>query len=209
MEFRDQKGSLTVETALVFPLVVYSVLLIIFIVLILFCRVNTAIAINRVCDEVTGTYYDAYGKYGAYYNNGPSGGVITEAISETLRSRTRKEDTIEKRLKSEIERSSPVKITAKPEVKITNCFIWQSIDVKVKVDYPVIMGGLFDFFSNDPRFNNDFFKETQTRSLVVSSSESNIRTIDYIGEKVKNSKVTGTISNTVDKIKKKVGEIFK
>lgn len=197
------KGSLSVETALIFPTIVLGILLIIFLIMVFFSRVNTAISINRISNEVAGTYYDAFGRYGAYASGGPSGGIITEAISETLTSRARKELVIKESIIKEVEGNSPIKLKVTPEVKIKNYLLWQSVDLKVEVEYPLIMGGIFTMFSDNPMYADGKFKEVYKREIVVASTESNIRTIDYLADKIKNADIT------VEKIKDKVGKIFK
>lgn len=203
------KGSLSVETALIFPTIVFGILLIIFFILLFFGRVNTAISINRISNEVSGTYYDAFGRYGAYASGGPTGGIITEAISETLTSRARKERVIKEAIVKEVQGNSPIKLTITPKVEIKNYLLWQSVNLDVKVEYPLILGGIFTMFSKDDMYKDGKFIERYKREIIVSSTESNIRTIDYLGEKIKNSKVVGAATKTVDEIKEKVAEIFK
>lgn len=203
------KGSLTVETALIFPMVIFVILAMLFLILLLFSRINTSIAIGRICNEVEGTYYDAYGSYGVYADGAsPSGGVITEAITEVLSSRSRKETAIENKLKKEIEKGSPTKLEIKPKVTITNCILWHNIEIEVEIKYPLPVGGIFAFFTGNDEFKSGTFKETQKRTLMVSSSESNIRTIDYTGEKFTQLQESSKVQEIIEKIKGKIGEIF-
>ena len=199
------KGSLTIETALVFPLVVFGIIFIIFFILLIFCRINTAMSVNKICNEISGTYYDAYGTFGRYSNAGPSGGIITEAISEALFSRSRKEETIREEISNQIQNRTPIKLDISANVDIHNFVIWQSVDIEVNVKYPLIVGWVFEMFTDDPRFSGGTFNESYKRIIVVSSTESNIRSMDYLGEKISDS---GIIDDTISLIKSKISSIF-
>lgn len=197
------KGSLTIETAIIFPLIVFGIIFIILLILLVFCRVNTSISINKICNEISGTYYDVEGKFGS--GNDPTSGVIIEAVSETLFSRERKRQTIEEQINEQIQKSSPLKLNVSAEVEVNNCIIWQGVDINVKVEYPLILGGVFEMFTNDSRFSGGKFIETYKRSIVVSSTENNIRSMDYLGDKIDES---GIIDDIVNTIKSKIGSIF-
>lgn len=213
MNIKNPKGSLTVETALIFPLIVYGILLMIFLILLTFSRIGAAISVNRVCNEITGTYFDAYGRYGAYANSGPSGGIITEAIAEAFTGTNRKEDVIKEVLEKEIARNSPIKLEVDvSKVDAKNYILWQQVDMEIKVKYPLILAGVFQVFGADDRYNDGKFEETHVRHVVVSSTESNIRTIDYLGDKIAQlydgSNFKNKFDTLIGDIKEKIASIF-
>lgn len=205
---KKSKGVLTLEAALVMPVVIYTMFLMIFLSLLIYTRIYVAISVNKATAIATAYWYDSNSPIYNKENNGSS--IIANAIG-TIGSSHIKEDNIKALVEEKIDAAPMNIVKSKVSVDSKNYLIYNNLIVDVECTYKPPLAGLFKLFglSKDGTISDTFRKEVK-----LSSTEENMRAITYIGKLINKATEDGKIQdaiegagNSIDSATEKVKEI--
>lgn len=185
---KKSKGMLTIEAALVMPLVIYIVFIMIFTFLFIYTRVYVALSTNHVMAQATAQWYST----GSDFDTTKSGGsIIGQALSMSL-STDKKEQIIEEKIRTKVENGSPMKVDLGVNVKTSNYIIGQKVKIEVEGKYKLPLSGIFKLMGIT---KDGTITDTYKRTLNLSNTEDNIRTITYASKLVNDN-----VDEILDKI---------
>ena len=195
---RKSRGVLTLEAALVLPIVICTMFLMIFLSLFVYTRLYIAISVNHVASIATAYWYDSNSELYTVDNNYNS--VIANALG-TIGSKQVKIDNLKKKIEKRID-TAPMNIVSKDvTVEAKSYLIYNKLLIKVECTYELPLGGLFDLLglTEDGKLKDKFSKE-----IKFSSTEENMRLIAYLSDKVAqlygNSKIKSEINGKLDEV---------
>lgn len=187
---KKSKGMLTLEAALVMPLVIYTVFIMIFTFLFIYTRVYVLLSTNYVMAQATAQWYSV----GSDFDSTKEGGsVIGQALGMAL-STSKKEKIIEEKIRTKVDDGSPMKVDLKVNVNTSNYIIGQRLHIKVKGKYKLPLSGIFKIMGLT---KDGTITDTYKRTLNLANAEDNIRTVTYVSKLVNKNidSVLGAIEN--------------
>lgn len=171
---KKAKGMLTIEAALVMPLVIYIVFIMISLFLLIYTRTYVAISTNYATSLATAQWYSRDSVFDL--SNSKGGSVIGDAIG-TAFSNGKKESALEEIIENKIQNATPVKITnLKVSADAKNYIIGQKVEVTVDATYNLPVSGLFKLMGIS---KDGTITDTYTKIINITNTEDNIRTITY------------------------------
>ena len=172
---KKNKGLLTIEAALVMPLVIYIVFIMISVFLFVYTRVYVALSTNNVVAQATTQWYST----GSDFDSSSDGGsIIGQAIGIGNSSKA-KEEKVEQKIKDIVKQAAPMKVDLDVKVESSNHIIGQKLDIEVTGTYTLPLGGLFKLIGvSEDGTITDVYKRTAN----LSNAEDNIRMIDYASD---------------------------
>lgn len=192
---KKNKGSLTLEAALIMPLVIYIVFIMISLTFFIYSRIYVGISINHTIAQATSQWYNIDSDYGAESKD--RYGVVANAIGTTLAS-SAKVDTFKNKLSEKIDKGVIVKIDYDVDVKRYNYLVGEKLVINIKCKYNLPLGGLFKLMglSKDGTITDNFKKV-----VMLSNTEDNMRTISYTADLIKRKET----QELINKIKSALG----
>ncbi|SHK19558.1 TadE-like protein [Clostridium cavendishii DSM 21758] len=157
---KSKKGSMTVEMAFIFPIVLVFIIFICFIAAMLYNRTVGVALVNKNLDKAT-IYWSKTNidfKTGAY----TSGGNALYDFESN-----KKKATVGGYIKSDIGNcllANGVKIT--PELDTSNYIIYRKLKAKVTIDYGVPFGGLFKIIGITKPIKDEVYVESVINNPV-------------------------------------------
>lgn len=193
---KKNKGSLTLEAALIMPLVIYIVFIMISLTLFLYSRIYVGISINHTIAQATSKWYNIDSEYGADSKN--KYGVVANAIGTTLASGA-KVDTFKEKLMERVNKGVIVGIDCNINAKSYNYLVGEKLVVDVECTYKLPLGALFKLIglTNQNGTVTDKYKKV----VMLSNTEDNMRTISYTADLIKRKET----QELIDKIKAALG----
>lgn len=193
---KKYKGVLTLEAALIMPLVIYIVILMIMVSLLIYNRVFVALTTNHAVTQATSGWYDLESDFGG--ESKKEYGVIANAISTSFTRETKKE-VLRKKIKERIKKYSPIKVNTEVNITPYNYLVGEKLDIEVICTYNLPLPGLFKLFGVGE--GDGTLKDSFKKNVMLSNTESNMRTVSYVSNLLQRDEVQGTIQGIIDKIK--------
>lgn len=195
---KNKKGVLTIEAALIMPLVIYIIFLMIFMFLLIYSRVYVSLSVDHVAAEVTSQWYSRNSDFDTVKDSKNS---IIAAAFETAMSNSKKIDVVKTKLKNRIDSESgsrgvPIKVDFSSDVSISNYIVGQSMTIKTTCKYTLPIAGVFRLLGLS---GDGTMTDTTTKIVHLSNNEANMRTIKY---------ASGLIKKNYDEILSKIKEKF-
>lgn len=201
---RKKKGSITIEAALIVPLVTAMLIVLIFFGILGYSRVIASVIINDTANKISSTWNSNSGEFSKYIES--EGGNSSKARALYFSSDAEAaEGKVRDYLVGEIERSLPIKPTVSAEVKRSNYLIAESFHLEVSCIYSFPFESMFRFIGMENIINDKYNK-----GIVVSDSVGNMRTIKYakglvgrVMDNLEGSSVMTKIQEVMNKVKSK------
>lgn len=193
---KKSKGMLTIEAALVMPLVIYIVFIMIFTFLFIYTRVYVAISTNYGTSLATAQWYSRGSEFDV--SNTKGGSVIGEAIG-TAFSNDKKEDVLKEIIEKKILSGTPMTINPlNIKVDAKNYIIGQKVEVTVDATYKLPLSGLFKLMGMS---KDGTVTDVYTKTINITNTEDNIRTITYAKSLLEKSDVDGLLKKAETALK--------
>lgn len=187
---KKSKGMLTIEAALVMPLVIYIVFIMISTFLFIYTRVYVALSTNHVVNIATAQWYST----GSDFDVSTTGGSIIGQAIGLSSSTSKKEEIIEEKIIEKIKKGSPMKVDIKDvDAKTFNYLIGQRLSIKVSCDYKLPVAGVFRIMGIS---KTGTITDTYERNVNLANTEDTRRMITY---------ATSVVKEALTEIKKALG----
>lgn len=170
---KKSKGMLTIEAALVMPLVIYIVFIMISMVLFLYTRVYVALSTNHVANLATAQWYSTNSDFDVSIKGGS---VIGQAIGMSMSTKA-KQEVVKEKIEDKIKTGSPMKVNINSvEVKSFNYLIGQRVNIKVSCDYKLPLAGIFRIMGIS---KTGSISNTYERNINLANTEDTRRMLTY------------------------------
>lgn len=196
---KKSKGVLTLEAALIMPLIIYVVLIMIFLSMLIYSRIYVALSTNNVVLTVSRDWYSMETKGGLV------GGML--GTKEAIKG---KELLIENAIKEKIQKGTLMEVEIENvSAKQSGFIIGDKLKVEVTTKYKLPLPGIFKLFGNDGTISDSYKKEVK-----LSNTEANMRAVSYaksiverINKAIENNggDTWGTIKEFLAKMKYSLG----
>lgn len=187
------KGVLTIEAALIMPLVMYVVFIMIFTFLFIYSRVYLALSVDHVVAQVTAQWYSR----GSDFDTIKSGknSIIAEAFA-TAFSTDKKVAIVKTKLKDKVDSGIPMKVDFSSDVSVFPYVVGEQMTIKTNCTYKLPLSGLFKFFGMT---KDGMVHDSNTKVVNLSNNEANMRTIAYTAKLLGRAKANA--KSILDKVK--------
>lgn len=188
-----KKGVLTVEAALVMPIVIYVVFIMIFMFILIYSKIYVSLSVDHVVSEVTAQWYSRGSDFDTTTKKGYNS-IIAEAFASATSTKA-KVQQVQTKLDKRVKEGVPMKIDFKSNVNVSSYIVGQTVNIKTETTFQLPLAGLYKFFgiTTDGKIKQESYKVVN-----VANNEGNMRLIKYSSDLVK--KKAGEI---LAKIKKK------
>lgn len=168
---KKNKGSLTLEAALIMPLVIYMVFLMISMSLYIYTRVHVAISINNVSTVASAQWYSI----GSEFDVSNAASITGNAIGTSL-SGNKKIEVLKSMLERRINKGTPIKVISEISADRVNYLVGEKVILNVNCTYNPPLKGIYKFFGA----TEETFKSNYVKVIKLSNNESNMRTVSYV-----------------------------
>lgn len=189
---KKSKGVLTLEAALIMPLIIYVVLIMIFLSMLIYTRTYVSLSTNYIVSTMTNDWYSIETK----------GGLIG-GLFGTKSALQEKKAAIEKMIVDKINSGAPMSVESKVDVDPTSYLIGDRLEIKVEAKYKMPLPGLFKMFGLAD--SEGKVTDTYTKVVRLSNAESNMRVISYGKDLISRISEKLDLDGILSKIKELLG----
>lgn len=199
----EMKGSLTIEAALIIPLITFLILIVTFFTITIYSMIYSSMVINNATNSLVTRWNDRDNTGGFHASSMYSGINRNSLVSE-----------IENVIKDEIDLKLPITVNTQVSIDDSWGVFWDYVTVEVKCDFEMPFGGLFAMFNSDGKVSKVY-----RRNVQIANSTEGLRVVKFAGNladsitqmvkwKYPDGSTVGSFIDIIEKVKEGFSEYF-